>query len=373
MRAHQVKRQHGTANEWKLPVLHANGVIAAARRHVAAGREYRFVSLVPARVLDELADRARRSDLQSFVSNMLTNKDLRSGFDYLSGDEVCGSPEAAWIMLRGTSAHAIDERDLRDTNAALAGLLLEGADPKLAAVGLGDLVPQNLAVELDGAKIESLLEEYGLRRAQLVGSPAVTQSATALLTSWRSSIQRELLSPPIARAETDEILTTLAGEDRLVFAVGAGGSGKSAVLHEVVNRAEQDGWTMLGFRLDRIAAPFSSTVELGQRLGLDRSPVSILAAVAGDPSLLVIDQLDAVSLASGRMPLTFEAVADLIREAGAFPEMRVLVACRKFDVDNDHRIRTLVEDRRAKRVDVPELSDEQVAARSKLWVSQQAA
>lgn len=59
---HQVKRQYGSTNEWKLSALNAKGVLAAAQRHVAAGRTFCFVSTVPARTLDELTGRARQPD-----------------------------------------------------------------------------------------------------------------------------------------------------------------------------------------------------------------------------------------------------------------------------------------------------------------------
>ena len=58
---------------------------------------------------------------------------------------------------------------------------------------------------------------------------------------------------------------------------------------------------------------------------------ALAAHARGGPGLLVIDQLDALSLASGRMPTTFDAVVELLREATAFPEMRVVLACREFD------------------------------------------
>jgi hypothetical protein len=66
-----------------------------------------------------------------------------------------------------------------------------------------------------------------------------------------------------------------------------------------------------------------------------------------------------VSLASGRMPNSFEAVANLVREAAAFPLLRVLLVCRKFDVDNDYRIRGL-SSRSDETVSVGKLSHRQV-------------
>lgn len=360
---HQSKRQLGSANGWTVRSLDREGVLNAAHRHVASGRRFQFISAIPARDLDELADRARRSnDLETFINKMLDGVKLRQDFDYLSS-KVYGSAQTAWETLQGTFARWPDEREVRDGNAALAGLLLEGADePLLAAVGLGDLVINNLALRLDASTIERLLGEYGLRRAQLVGSPPLIQALQAALDTWKDSVGRELLDPAIPRSEAGDIVDRLKGADRLLFAVGAAGGGKSAVLYEAFRQLEAEGWVALALRLDRIE-PFSAAVELGHRLGLGVSPVTGLAAVAQDrPSLLVIDQLDAVSLASGRMPSTFDAVAAVLREASAFPNIRVLMACRKFDVDNDHRIRGLVEAEHAGRVEIPQLSDEQVAA-----------
>jgi hypothetical protein len=71
--------------------------------------------------------------------------------------------------------------------------------------------------------------------------------------------------------------------------------------------------------------------------------VPALGALAGErPSLLVVDQLDAVSLASGRLTDQLDPIVEMITEAGAFPGMRVLLACRQFDLDRDPRLRALV-------------------------------
>jgi hypothetical protein len=82
--------------------------------------------------------------------------------------------------------------------------------------------------------------------------------------------------------------------------------------------------------------------HLGKQIGLPGSPASVLAAVAGEREcVLVIDQLDAVSLASGRNPELFEVVKEMIRKAEAYPLMHLLLSCRKIDLDNDRRLRGL--------------------------------
>ncbi|MEV1005474.1 ATP-binding protein [Nonomuraea sp. NPDC050202] len=358
--AYQIKRQYGNANLWSVTSLRNNGVLAAARKHAEAGRNFHFVSTIPAQPLSELADRARRSaDVTAFVNSWLTET-LRPVFDELCAEAIFGSPKTAWVVLRKLHVHWPNEDDVREVNAALASFLIEGAEPYLAAVGLGDLVQNSLGVCLDGSAIEARLKRYGLKRAERNGSPSLVQAVADLTASWKASIAQQILRPEIERAETSKVLAHLEGGKELIFALGAGGSGKTVVLHDVITTLEAQGWIVLVFRLDR-RAPSSTTTELGQQLGIDRSPASVLAKVAGEQrALLVIDQLDAISMASGRIPETFDVIDELIREARAFPNLQVLLACRQFDADNDHRIRALVEHAETARVEVRKLSEAEV-------------
>lgn len=357
---HQLKRQRGVSNYWTLADLRAEGVLEAARLHVGAGRQFHFVSTIPAQELRDLAEMAQHSaDVQTFTETLASK--ANQNFIYLVS-KVYGSADVAWRTLRGTSAHWPDERHVRNTNAALAATFFDGAPGPAVAAALADLVIENLSDELDMQAMGEKLAPYGLTFRSVTATPTLRTAVRDAVAVWRSGIQREVVRPVILRPEADEISTELSGDRQCVFVAGAGGSGKSTVLLESVSKAESLGWVVLPLRLDR-QDPFYSTHELGARLGLGRSPVAALASMAGDrPSLLVVDQLDAVSKASGRMPQTFDAVADLVREATAFPAMRMLLACRKFDVDNDDRIRTLIKNHDAKQVSVAGLSDEQVTA-----------
>ncbi len=360
--AHQVKRKQRNAQGWSLQQLRNKDVLEAARHQVQRGRQFHFVSKIPAPKLDELADRARRSaSVQAFLADWLT-KELRSDFSALS--QVYGSDQVAWQTLRGTWFHCQDEVGLRRVNDALAELLLAGAPATAAWLSLGDLANQNLGVRLTAAAIEERLPEYELSRAQLIGDPTVAQAVDEVLASWKASVALTLLSPAIVRAESTDLANRLRSSDTPVtMVVGAAGAGKSGVLWQSVQELEaEEHWPILAFRLDRLEG-MASTSDLGHQLGLGVSPATALAAVAaGGPCLLVVDQLDAVSFASGRLPSGFNTVVDLIREAAAFPQMRVLLACRAFDVDNDHRIRQLIADNEVRRLDVGPLTGSQVDA-----------
>src|SRR5918996_1232783 len=97
-------------------------------------------------------------------------------------------------------------------------------------------------------------------------------------------------------------------------------------------------------------------------MGVPEAPTVLLAGVAeGSPALLVIDQLDAVSLFSGRMPDSFDAVVDVLGEIERAPNLKVLLVCRTVDLENDPRLRTLLHTSRpASRHTLSELATDRV-------------
>ncbi|MEV7021388.1 hypothetical protein [Kitasatospora sp. NPDC093558] len=359
--AHQVKRQNRNANSWNVASLRDKGIWTHLRSHAEAGREFHFVSLVPARGIDELADRARRADdFGVFEGEWLTDE-LQGHFAALAAPDVYGSPETAWRMLRGLRVGWHNEQDVGNVNAALAGQVLAGASGRLAALGLGDLLLDNLGTTLDASAITARLAAYGLRRIGRADGDAVRDAVGRATGSWAASVERGLLRPAIPREEAGRLLERVtAGRERLTLLTGAAGGGKSSVLYEAYAALAARAVPVLAFRLDRLE-PFASTDELGRRVGLAGSPVSALGAVAdGRPCVLIVDQLDAVSLASGRIPDTFDAVADLVGEAAAHPAMHVVLVCRAFDAQADPRIRRLTEAEHCTRITVGPLSDAEV-------------
>lgn len=341
---HQVKRQRGMATSWSLISLREAGVLAAAAVHADAGRRFRFVSTIPAPWLQRLSDAARRSeDAAAFVRIHVDGEEARRQLAVLEAPDVWNSTEAVWRVLRHVYAACSGEEDLRATNAALAAVYVRGADPALMAVGLGDLVKDHLGLRLDVPAIRARLGNYGMAPAPLADRPAATSAVADTCKRWSATVTRELLRPEIPRDEADTVTEEIrAKSDAIVLVAGSAGVGKSAVLHQVVARLTVENWPILAMRIDRLE-PFTTPSQLAAQLDLTRSPVPTLGAAAGGaPCLLVIDQLDAVSLASGRLPLQLDPIEEMLRQTRAFPGMRVLLACRQYDLDNDHRLRTLV-------------------------------
>ncbi|RST24129.1 hypothetical protein EF908_07045, partial [Streptomyces sp. WAC04770] len=120
--------------------------------------------------------------------------------------------------------------------------------------------------------------------------------------------------------------------------------GKSAVVEEVIGLADDRGWPVLPFRMDEVEADDRTAQAVGSRLGLPGSPAALIARVArGGPALLIVDQLDAVSSYSGRIPEVFEAVDEMLEALATSPNVKVVLVARTVDVEKDPRLTSLVD------------------------------
>lgn len=357
----QVKRQHSITDHWTIAALRSRGIFAAAKHHVAAGREYHFSSMTPCGRLRVLSEWARQSvDAQQFMTRQITMQ-LGPVFDELSAPNVFGSAEGAWQVLRGMWFETGDEQQLVKTNAMFAATLLEGTAESLLPIAVGAVLLENLRRRLTKRELLEGLARHGISARHATAKRTAHDEVHATTKSWRGTVERELLSPPIPRTESAELIK-LMSTTRMALVVGTGGGGKSSVLYQAAGGLETQGAEVLAFRLDRRGA-FNSTAELGMQLGLSTSPVASLRMAAdGRDAFLIIDQLDAVSLASGRLSERYDVIADLIHEAMAVEGVRVILACRLFDVENDHRIRKLDARTDVERLTVKPLPDEAVTS-----------
>ncbi|MDV2981618.1 UNVERIFIED_CONTAM: hypothetical protein Q9R71_31035 [Actinomycetes bacterium ARC8] len=358
--AHQVKRQVGDANEWNFGALSRLGVWASAQRHAEADREFHFVSMVPFRTLQELSERARNSnDLASFILGSLPQS-LSTLFTKLC--EEYGGSTAAYRVLRQLRVRLIDEFELRKSNAVLADVLLQGGQGSQARAALGELVDDNIDAALTPERLLEAFRPYNLQRRLAGSRQGLAERVGAESAAWLVRVGHQLIQPVIIRSEADRLQNLTSASERVHFLVAPAGGGKTGILHQTITGLLANQIPVLVLRLDRFGS-LTTTTDLGRQLDLDVSPVTALAAAAsGETAVLVIDQLDAVSLASGRLPENFDVVVDLVTEAVAIPGIKVVLACRQFDVDNDHRIRGLRDRLEAAVVSVAPLSDEKVEA-----------
>jgi hypothetical protein len=198
--------------------------------------------------------------------------------------------------------------------------------------------------ELTAHDIWHHLESRGFRRRQWGKDPHVLAAVKGANVRYLSLLHDAAIAGEvIPRGEVETVLDMLTSPERTrgLSLTGEARVGKSGVILQVVESLQEQGLPLITFRVDWLE-PTVLPSDVGRQLGLPDSPANVLAAIAQDRDcVLVIDQLDATSLASGRHPQFFDCVSEILQQAQAHPRMRLLLACRKFDVDKDSRLRRL--------------------------------
>ena len=347
---HQAKRSHHDG-KWSLSELgnSQNQLLQAIHRQLVGNqRKFVFVSGSDAPELRELADRARdAASFEEFNSLFLKANVQRTAFDKLLRIWNEKDESRAHDVLKRIQVRTSDEQ-----------LLIQLVSSQLRAVfftSISDIVAELRVITADRVgevlSREQLLKNLAVKGFKLrtitagqSALPAIETITTTYLTGLRRHLIGQKIVPRKAATDLlDRITSTVHGSDTVL--TGKAGTGKSGCILQLVDLLQEKGFPVLAIRLDRLE-PVATGYDVGRQLGLEESPVHVLASSAeGKPAVLVIDQLDAVSTASGRNADFLDAVECLVDEARGlrcrYPIHLVLV-CRQFDWDNDHRLRKLL-------------------------------
>ena len=270
--------------------------------------------------------------------------------------------EDTYNRLRRVSVKTIDEDELRESTVFGLESLVSG-EPSNVLSALLEFASQQLHQVLSAADIWEFLQSRGFAKQVWNADHTVVDSIVELNQTYLSGIRPVGIGGEVVpRAEVDLILDSFADSPtRVVMISGKAGVGKTAVISQTLQTIQGREWPMLALRVDRLD-PSTTPKELGSTLGLPASPVSVLAALAdGQDCLLVVDQVDAVSQASGRNPDFFDCISTLLHQAREYDNIKVLSACRKFDIENDPRLRDLIrEGGIAKEIPVEQFNEETV-------------
>ena len=343
---HQTKRSH-PEGKWSLYSLQSLLQTMFNQLSASTNTRFIFISGSEARELKELTERAvDAKDLQEFKSAFVSAKSQKKNFNTLKGfwnaDTV-----TAYKILQRIKVETVDEEWIsKYVRDSLSARFLSKPDNVCDA--LRSFAEDSIHDEINHERLISYLKSKGFTLRQLAkpdDAPSLVSRATdRYLKARRMLIQNTL----IPRSSTQEILSKIKENEtngiNCVLTGKAGGGKTGCVIESVEALRQSDDVAVLAFRLDRID-PVSSTKELGECLDLEESPALVLATAAEAMSrdaVLIIDQLDAVSTTSGRSSDFFEVVEDLLDEVRGLRnrvKFHVIVVCRKFDWENDHRLR----------------------------------
>ena len=167
------------------------------------------------------------------------------------------------------------------------------------------------------APYNSIYEASSILRAyynEIIPGYHIDRYETRLLYGW-------------IKADVDE-----KPENRIAVLLAGAGSGKTVVMHDLLEMLEDDGTPVLGIKSDSLF--FSSEASLDDALNLGEPVTRIVKDIASKQQIVVlIDQIDALSstLSSDRRPL--ETINAFISEITEVPNVRVIVSCRQYDFD----------------------------------------
>ena len=123
---------------------------------------------------------------------------------------------------------------------------------------------------------------------------------------------------------------------------GKAGVGKSVVMSDLLKELQANPeYLVLGLKSDQIE--FVNTKDLAQQLHLAK-PLDIVVRESAQKYkrvILLIDQIDALSLSlsSNRTPL--RSILKLIGQIQYVPNVRVVISCRPYDLEYDPSLETL--------------------------------
>lgn len=380
--AQQCKIRNGSHDRWTVADLARRSILDAMRQHLEReeSNDFALITAVPCTVLHDIGESARNSsgDPEAFYEHQIRSigEDRRQAFGQFCKrlDLDPAEPAAratAYSLLRRFSIELWpDTRTSVEELHDQAQTLVSG-DPEETVAVLSEFAQDNLRARLDAPRIRHFLTGRGLDPRQLAHDDRIAPAIESLQTQFFESIKTDLIAGHlIHRAETEAILKTL-NESTLVALHGSPGRGKTGVLFELACTCAEKEWPCLALRLDR-QVPQDTPRRFGSNLDLPESPVRCLAEMAGDrPSVLILDQLDAIRWTSRHSLNAFEVCKSLVREVRSLRSLgmpiSVVVACRTYDMQNDPEIKNWLagekaNDRKIVEIGVEPLSEETVAS-----------
>jgi hypothetical protein len=339
----QAKRQVTKQDTWSFRALKSEGVLAYFFEKFRLGERCVFASVSEAPELRLLTENAAAAPTLIEFKQHFCAKERATQFAEL-GKHLGGITEQeTYEFLRSVEVHGGREITLEPLLGWVLGAMFQERWQTTMDV-LRSLYLSSTHETLTAADIEKHLQGRGITRRR-ASSPEARDRILATTRAYVAGQRAKLIrGTPIRRAVADDLIAKFQNNSAPldILITSAAGGGKSACLCQIVEGLQTVGLPVFAFRLDRVE-PVATAIALGEKLGLGESPALVLADnYPGQTVALVVDQLDCVSATSGRHPDFFDTVAALRDEVlGLRSRARIhlVMACRKFDFEHDHRLK----------------------------------
>ena len=342
---HQAKRSH-PSGKWTIQELQSGEILRAAGEQLADNENlFVFVSSSDAPVLRSLCEAARdaKSD-DEFRQHFLKAHERSAEFKNLVVLWQCNRSQAR-DRLRRIQIRVIDEHGLAEKVDWIVKALFLGPPTPIVNT-LRTIVEDSVHHTWTRGALVKKIESRGFYPRTLRTPENAAVAVEGATDKYLEPVRRRLIrNELVPNPAVGTLLSNLDDAAMDWVVTGSAGSGKSALVVELVDQLREGGFPVLALRLDRVPPTVMTPRELGQNLGLEESPAFVLTAAAqaaARPAVLIVDQLDAVSTMSGRSSGAFELVENLIQEVRVRrprAALHTVVVCRTFDWENDSRLR----------------------------------
>jgi len=385
---HTAKRQR-SQGEWTIAALSSRGsgkrsifddIFRAVREDASATAV--FISSTGATELRELVDRARQFDSSpDFEANIRTSKklndSLRKRILPLLGECV----DKCHGYLQRIDVRLTDHRGLNENVGRQIRHLvyrpdnLQWSEEQVSAL-LSDFILETLGKRIRYTDVWEFLNLNGYFKRDWATDPTARCLLQSQNDRFLRSIESQLLNgSQLRRSEANQIVCQILDEEeRFVFMIAApAGMGKSCVLAQALRSLNEQGIPTLGIRMGGDTG-VRTTRQLGKTCDLHDSPALVLEGVAnGNKSVLLIDQVDTLSFGPGSHFGVWNVTRELLAEAGLDDQerclvreatsrnMRVVLACRDFDIQNDYHLRKFSNRQDVGKLTIAKLDLDQVA------------
>lgn len=374
---HSVKRQvPGSAGSWTPRELtysaaaSGRSILGDLFRHLDQddGSRAVFGSQDSARDMRDLAERARAADGLEGFRHLLSDR-LGAAFDTIV-ERVASPATEVYVRLGRCEFESIGHRTLVSFVEDRIPALIQGAGGTAANVGdvrrlLSEFAWNRLGQVVTPEDVLRELDEHDLAEQPLAASAQVRSIISDRNDAYIHRVQKALINgAQIPRAQASAIAEELTTGSQSLLLAGRAGEGKSCIVAQVLEQLAQAQTPHFALSMDELGGSISS-MDLAKRMDLPASPAIVLGQIsAGGRAVLCIDQLDALSFVSGQSVSGLQVLEELIQQASRYPNLRIFLACRSFDLEHDASLRSLVssEPPTARRIDVEQLGVEDVAA-----------
>ena len=165
----------------------------------------------------------------------------------------------------------------------------------------------------------------------------------------------------ITRQVVSEIVdwaTTSGPEKQVAMLLDRAGMGKTVVMHDVLSALDTADVTTIGIKADLQLSGVTTISGLAEKLVLPAPIDRIVQQLAECGRVVVlIDQVDALSLSLARDQSALAVVLDLVARLRTTKGVRILMTCRTFDRKTDPMLKSIESEQEFV---IPELSDSEV-------------